>query len=398
MRFLFLALLALAIGTSLALLAQHDPGYVLLSYHGWSAESSLVLFLLLLLLLFSLFYLLLRLLWGAWRLPHTLACWLGRLRLSRAHHQTHHGLIALAEGNWRKAEQQLSRAATRSDTPLINYLGAARAAQKLGATQRRDLYLLQAHQSMPKERLAIGLTQTELQLSQGQLEQALASLRELHQHAPHHAYVLYLLKKLYEKLQSWDDLYRLLPELRRQQVLAEAEYQAFEQQLCLRLLDSARDVDELRRRWKSFAKRQQQQAELLHHYTEALLRLGTTEELEPLLSHYLDRDYAPALAHRYALLESRTEPAARLQRLEHWLKAHPRDPVLLLAVGRLALHNQLWGKARSYLEASLALEECAETRHELAELLIRLGEKERALELYRQQRADGCERRALTAV
>ena len=46
----------------------------------------------------------------------------------------------------------------------------------------------------------------------------------------------------------------------------------------------------------------------------------------------------------------------QLERAENWLAQHPRDAVLLLTLGRLCAHQGLWGKARSYLEASLSIE------------------------------------------
>ena len=39
---------------------------------------------------------------------------------------------------------------------------------------------------------------------------------------------------------------------------------------------------------------------------------------------------------------------------ENWLVQHPQDPVLLLTLGRLCRHQQLWGKAEDYLQRALA--------------------------------------------
>jgi uncharacterized membrane-anchored protein len=50
MRLLFAILLVLGVTIGLTLIAQHDPGYLLLTYAGWSVESSLSLFLVALIL------------------------------------------------------------------------------------------------------------------------------------------------------------------------------------------------------------------------------------------------------------------------------------------------------------------------------------------------------------
>jgi hypothetical protein len=49
----------------------------------------------------------------------------------------------------------------------------------------------------------------------------------------------------------------------------------------------------------------------------------------------------------------------RIARAEKWLEKHPEDARLLLALGRLCREQQLWGKAQSYFEASLA---CSQVR------------------------------------
>jgi HemY protein len=197
--------------------------------------------------------------------------------------------------------------------------------------------------------------------------------------------VLYLLKKLYEKLQSWDDLRQLLPDLRRNRVLQGEALAKFEQTLYHQLLDQAKQLESLQHCWQDLPKPRQQQAEFVAHYAQRLSELGEAAQAEQLLRAYLNKRYDAKLAALYAQLDS-AEAAPRLALLEPWLQQHPSDPVLLLALARLALRNQLWGKARSYLEASLAIEPRDETRFALAELLIQLGEKDQALAVYRQQR------------
>lgn len=58
--------------------------------------------------------------------------------------------------------------------------------------------------------------------------------------------------------------------------------------------------------------------------------------------------------------------------------------MLLLALGRLSLRNRLWGKARSYLEASIGASPRSAAYGELGRLLEQLGEQEAAREHYRK--------------
>ena len=57
--------------------------------------------------------------------------------------------------------------------------------------------------------------------------------------------------------------------------------------------------------------------------------------------------------------------------------------MLLLALGRMCLRQRLWGKAQSYLEASLAVAESQEAHLELARLFDLLERSEEANQHYR---------------
>jgi HemY protein len=67
-----------------------------------------------------------------------------------------------------------------------------------------------------------------------------------------------------------------------------------------------------------------------------------------------------------------------LERAEGWLRQRPEDADLLATCARLCLRAELVGKARSYLEASLARKPSAENSLILAELLEQIGEHEAA--------------------
>lgn len=73
-----------------------------------------------------------------------------------------------------------------------------------------------------------------------------------------------------------------------------------------------------------------------------------------------------------------------MQLAESWLKQAPQDAQLLLCLGRLCLRNQLWGKAREYLEASLQFARQADTCIELARLLASQGDLARSNQLLQE--------------
>ena len=119
----------------------------------------------------------------------------------------------------KRAENDLIRLVDFSESPLVHYLAAARAAQSQGKHDARDNYLKAAHESNPDAELAIGVTQAKLQLAHQQTEQALATLTHLHSIAPRHDYVTMLLAQAFFELEDWGALVEILPDLRRKKLL-----------------------------------------------------------------------------------------------------------------------------------------------------------------------------------
>jgi HemY protein len=79
-----------------------------------------------------------------------------------------------------------------------------------------------------------------------------------------------------------------------------------------------------------------------------------------------------------------SEAHMRIERGERWLLERNRDAPLLASLGRLCAQAELWGKARSFLEASLSFEESRSVHLELARLAERLGQSDDAQQHYRR--------------
>lgn len=386
MKTLFGGLIVLLAAVLVALQARQDPGYVMISYGPWTIESTLVLLLVILAALFAALYFSIRFVLNTWRMPRRIKRWNAHRRAEKFQRATNRGLIALAEGHWAQAEKMLTRYADDSDSALFNYLAAARAAQKLGADNRRDHYLSKAHRVMPDAELAVGLTQAEVQLYHGQLEQALATLMHLRGVAPKHAHVLYLLKRLYERMKSWGDLADLLPELKRRQVLSEADYQKLEMKVhgeLLKLALQSGNLTRLKEAWSDIPRPLQRETQLLNAYVHGLTQLGGSADAEPLLREAIQRQWDNEQVLLYGHLDTRN-PEQQLRQAEGWVAKHPGNPALLLSLGRLALRCELWGKARGYLEASLGLEDNPEAYQLLGSLLDRLGDHDAAQNCFRK--------------
>ena len=373
-------------GAGIGVVLSQDSGYVLMSFGRYTIEMSLALLLLLLAALFGALYFGIRLMVRTLNLPHDVREWKHRRGSRLAQQAMTRGLLEMSEGNWRGAEKRLVRFADRSETPLLNYLAAARAAQLQGAHDRRDGYIRLAHECMPSADVAVSLTQAELQLADHQLEQALATLKHLRSVAPRHNYVLRLLRRLYEQLGDWEHLRELLPELRRRKVEDESDLRHLEIRTHRALLEQAflaNDEHRLGMAWADVPRGLRDEPQILGDYAGYLQETGHDGKAEQLLREALRKRWDTGLIEIYGLLQS-TEPGKQLSQMEKLLADHPDDPILLLTLGRLSLRAQLWGKARGYLEACIGRNGPPQAYRELGQLLERMHEPDKAIETYRR--------------
>ncbi|QRY80818.1 heme biosynthesis protein HemY [Pseudomonas sp. PDNC002] len=389
----FVLILAVVLAATLIGLAvAEQSGYVLIAYKGFRYESSLWTFLALLVVLWVIYLavrLVLRLLGVSGRVVNP---WSRFNRRRRAQLAEEHGQRDLAEGHWAQALRHLRRAAELSERPLPHYLGAARAANELGKGEECDELLDRAQEREPGAALAVGLTRAQLLINRGDFSRARVVLDKLHQDHPRHPTVLRLLQQLYVSLHEWQALCVLLPELRKERVLPNAELADLERRTWMAALGEAGEsgigqgessLQPLTQRWQNVPSNLRAQAPLVAAYVEQLLRLGAPEEAEEVLRKALKEGYDSRLVRLYGLARGR-DGAHQLKTAEGWLKQHGDDPDLLLTLGRLCLQNKLWGKAREYLEASLSRQRSAETCAELARLLAQLGEVERSNQLFQE--------------
>jgi HemY protein len=143
------------------------------------------------------------------------------------------------------------------------------------------------------------------------------------------------------------------------------------------LADPALDEPGIGALWEDVPKVLRREPRLLLARARALARCGLAAVAEAEIRRALRDQWDPALIRFYGELQV-AELSQHLKNAEAFLRERPEDPDLLLTVGRLSFRNQLWGKARSYLETSLAIRPDAETCEALGQLMQRLGDKEGA--------------------
>lgn len=378
MKFAAVFLAALVISAFAAHFLLADPGYVAINFRGYLIEMSVP-------VLVGLAILLVLTVWAIRRLlqaPRLLGEAAGRYRASRAGIKLTRGMIEVAEGNFARGEKLLARAASTSDAPLFNYLQAARAAHLQGQDARRDEWLKLAYEHTPEAANAVLLTQAELQLDRKQYEQALATLRRLEENSRDHSYALALLGRLYYRLQDWDQLAEILPRLKKQGRVKQDTIDKWTIRVHRENFARAVDGGAVLQEWRNVSRPLRKDVAVLDAYYMNLIRVGMHEKVEKDLTAALKSEWRGPLVRLFGLVEG-TDGTRQLKRAESWLGKHGDDPDLLLAAARLCLRNELWGKARSYLETVLSLRPTPEAYQEYGRLLNQLGETSAAADAFR---------------
>ncbi len=388
MKFLIYVVLALGGAIVLTRVAQEDPGYVLISRSPWTVEMSLVLFAVVVVVAFAAAYFVLRSLGGARRVPAALGRWRQGRAQQRALRASVRGYLNLIEGDWTRAEKHLlpTGPVSSGSPPVLNYLAAAYAAQQRGELGKRDRYLARARRGDPDSGLAVDLTEARLRVQSGQSEKAVTILKRLQERAPKNIPALRLLAEVYGELADFEGLLALLPAARKAGAYTMSELDELELRAHRSRLEAApagaKDGDALERVWQSLKSSQRRHPRLIAAYAGRLLGEQRMDECETLLRSALRREWHSELAYLYGLVRA-SNASAQFKTAESWVEGHGSDRDLLLTLGRLAIQNRLWGKARSYLEASIGQGGRPEAYRELGRLLEQLGETDQALECYR---------------
>ena len=257
---------------------------------------------------------------------------------------------------------------------------APQAAHQLRAHERRDGYLATAA-SAPDEQVARLVTEAELLLEDRRHQEALDLLKQLPRR---HSAALKLELKAQQQLRNWEQVLALTEELRKRNAFDATQAEqirryALAENLKRKLLDSHALEDA----WNRMAAADRSDRRVAAAAAQCFIALGGSEQAHRIIEQALEAEWDGELVRLYA--ESGAGNAvARIQRAEAWLASHPRDAALLLTLGRLCAEQELWGKAQSYLDASIAIEPTHTAHLAAARLQETLGNAEAARRHYRE--------------
>ena len=386
MKALFWLLALFALAVAVALGARYNDGYVLLVMPPYRTEISLNLFIVAFAALVFALYGVLRALALTFGLPQRAREYRERRQHDQAAAVFQDAVRLLFEGRFGQALKKATEAHKAGTAPGLSALIAARAAQRMRETQKQQGWMERAKLDDPRTEAATLMLEAEMMNEARQFTAALVALDRLQAKQGRHIAALRLELRARQGAKDWDGVLKLARQLVKRDALPVEVVREIRTQAHLaNIARRADDLGQLTTYLRALPDEERGNRVALAA-ARSLAALNAEVEAQKLIETVLDASdddaWAPKLVSIYGRLAA-GDQMSRIAKAEAWLRRHPKDASILLALGRMCFRKRLWGKAQTYLDASLAVEVTQEAHLELARLCDQLERTEEANKHYR---------------
>lgn len=269
--------------------------------------------------------------------------------------------LALLENKPAVAEDLFLTAAKGSKSPNLCYIGAARAAQLLHKSDRRDRYLREIDLSDSKyDREYAEVKRAELLIEAGENSKAESLLRDLltrHKNFP----ATLLLAVSLQRQGKHEALFRLLPDLQKAlpRLTPSHDVTQYTHDVYQALFDYAsrisKESDQLRLVWSKLPKYLRQDPDLLIHYVNRLLDVSDTKRAEELLRKEINKTQDERLILAYAHLYRGDQPQL-LKQAKRFHDSQPDSAITQYTLAQMLYRSQQYEEAKKHLEKTIAID------------------------------------------
>ena len=386
MKMLIVIILSLAAAATIGLVSLDDPGLMLVSYGSDSWELPLVLALLITAVVFAILYLVFNFLFGVLRAPKKARAWNEQRQNKNAQNDTLRGYARLIEGDWAQGEKDLIKRLGHCKTPMLNYLGAAYAAQQQHNYAQRDEYLSQAEQIDPANRMAIDISRARMLTQAGDFQRARDLLNEMQDLAPANKTILRLMADVCKRTEDWEGLEQLLPRLEKTKALPKEQIVALEVAVRAAGLNEAlpdADNPTTLSQYQSLSGKRKKNTQIAAVYAQKLIDEGDLSAAEHVVRKAIKKTWSSELAGLYG--KTRIDNLrSQILLATGWLADHQQDVNVNLTLARLNLANGQLDKARVYYNMAIELGASEEAYLELGQFYEEEGNHKTALAYYKR--------------
>ncbi len=223
------------------------------------------------------------------------------------------------------------------------------------------------------------LSEVSLLLAQGDVEKAeplFESLRGTFSKKP--TYILNKLKFLLNK-KEFVAYFKLLDSMEKRHVFEAPLLQELRLDGRLEQVESLEDVQDLQRMYNKWSKTERSDSLLVSVLVQRLLDLGDHKLAVRVLETCLDQSWNPSLLALYDDIDVSDEH--KMSAYKSWLRDYPNTPALVIALSRILIKKELWGRATQLLQDALAVEVLPEYLELLFHIYVVQKEPNKACEL-----------------
>lgn len=386
MKLLIVVILSLAAATTIGLVSLDTPGIMLVSYGSHSWEMPLVLALLFIAVAFALLYLAFNFLFGILRAPKKARAWNQQRQNKNAQDDTLRGYARLIEGEWAQGEKDLVKRLDHCKTPMLNYLGAAYAAQQQLDYEQRDKYLAEAEKIDPKNRMAIDISRARMLTQEGDFERARTLLSDMQELAPANKTILRLIADVYKRTEDWEGLNLLLPRLEKTKALPEDQIVSLEVAVRAARLNTALPDAQNPSTFTQYQKlsgKRKKQSQIAAVYASRLIEEGDLSAAEQVVRKAIKNNWSSELAGLYGKTRN-DNLRSQILLATSWLTDNQKDANVNLTLARLNLAYGQLDKARVYYNMAIELGASEEAYLELGKFYEEEGNHKTALAYYKR--------------
>lgn len=379
MRSLLWLIVLFIVAVVIVLTGTHYNGNVFIVVEQTQIRINLHLFVGLVILLVVLLYVLLRIVMGLVHLPGQWTRW-------RVNHQRHqvetalnHAGLAFFEGRFQFAEREAERVLGNKqghNSRALALMIAAHSADQIDELAKRDRYLNEIAQLPEKQQLSRYLLLARSALAKHDNVGAKNALEAASKISPNLTQVAKLRLRYEWENGNPQGVLQQVDKLSRADALSESELQSYRHWAYQQLLTRAHDPSELKMSLKAIPA-DEREGNLCVDIVKKYLQLGMYAQALKYVKKYYPVSFNPDLlplfseANQYSSVKDQQKS---IEIAEKWLQQRPQDPALQMLLGQLSYDQQLWGKAKSYLEASLQISNNNVARLLLAKVLEHSGQ------------------------
>lgn len=339
-----------AVAVVLALFATSNAGHITIYFPPYRLDTSLNIFISVVVIVFFSTLFTWKTLAAIFDLPKQAAAYRRKRREARSVAYLSEAIEDIFAGRFSKALKAAEAASANTAMAETAALLAARASHRLNKFDLRDEWLSKIKSNEKQQARLVAMA--DMQMDSSDADGALATIEQLQKGGSRQLFVQRIALRANQHLKRWEEVLRLTHALAKRDALHPVLVQKNIQEAVAKLVQQkSTDHEALLRIWKNLPKEDRKVSRVVLVMANGLLAAGQQDLARELLEESLDQEWDQSLVDIYpdCVVPGRSA-LVQIQKVEAWMMKYPGELALSLALARICVSQQLWGKAKSTLQ------------------------------------------------